>query len=283
MPKKVIFLQAEREQRLSELLKGVFSRGRVTALKKNGAIEIDGNLVHTDYRVKRGDTLKLTFNEEESGDFLPQPLDLDILYEDEDVMAVYKGRGIACMPSAAHISGHLLNGLKAIRPDDRFRIVTRLDKDTVGVVLLCRSALARSRIEITEKRYWAVVKGSVRQPFEINLPIGRAAGIKRQAGCGQTALTVIKPLITGACSLIEAIPVTGRTHQLRVHLAAAGYPLVGDTLYGGAAGDYNAGQLLGCVAVRFVHPFGGETNVYCERAANEISAAAAKLNENRGA
>lgn len=279
MPNKVLVFKVERCGRLSDLLKGMFTRGRITALKKNGAIEVNGSLVHTDYLVKSGDMLKLTFDAEASGYFLPQLLDVDILYEDEDVMAVYKGRGIACMPSAAHPNGHLLNGLKALRPDDRFHIVTRLDKDTVGTVLLCRSALARSRIEITEKRYLAVVKGRVTQPFEIDLPIGRAAGIERRGGCGQAALTRIRPRRTGAYSLVEAIPVTGRTHQLRVHLAAAGYPICGDTLYGGAVGNYNAGQLLGCISVRFIHPFGAETNVYCRRAENEITAAAAKLNE----
>ena len=254
----------------------------------------DGEEVTVNARLKAGQKLTLIFTENEEFAYAPKDLGIKIVYEDEDVAVVFKPAGVASMPVAPYFDENLLNGLAFLRPGTVFRVVTRLDKYTSGLVLVAKNALSHSLLnensDKTRKYYTALAYGNVSAPLEINAPIKSSDGKKRIVGeDGKNAKTLVfesspfsfsgEKISSYNCSLLKIRTFTGRTHQIRVHLAFAGHPLVGDELYfspelnskiqtcvqtqSGARIPTDGGQLLCCSGISFVHPTTGK-ELSCE-------------------
>jgi len=192
---------------------------------------------------------------------------LDVLYEDEHLVAIDKPAGVVVHPSYKNASGTVLNavlGRVAMRPGLRPGIVTRLDKDTSGVLLVALTSGTHARLQRhdVEKHYLAIVAGTPRPPRgTIDLALGRDPEDRRRMTAvddGLPSTTRYEVMSTGGhLSLVRCELVTGRTHQIRVHLAARGWPIVGDATYG-VADDRIARPALHSWRVRLVHPVTGE-------------------------
>lgn len=260
------------------------SRSAAQRLIDEGRALVDGARAKAARRVRAGDLVTVELPEPRPLDVAPEDLPLDILYEDSDIIVINKPRGLVVHPAAGNWSGTLVNALLAhcrdlsgiggkIRPG----IVHRLDKDTSGVIVAAKNdathlALSRALKErAIEKTYLAVVHGVPRAARGvIDAPIGRhPVQRKRMAvvpeGQGRAALTEYEVLEDlDGYALLKIHPVTGRTHQIRVHLAHIGHPIVGDPVYGGRRertarrAPEISGQALHAAAVSFNHPRTGE-------------------------
>ncbi|MBR2969076.1 MAG: RluA family pseudouridine synthase [Clostridia bacterium] len=246
----------EKECILRDFLRNRYTGRRIHFLREKGHILLNGRPVTVVERARTGDKLSLIFSEELTFDYPPQDMGLKEIYSDEDVLVVYKPCGVPSMPAAPHFDGNLFNGLRYLYPEGVFRVVTRLDKDTSGLVLVAKNALAHSilheDIRLICKTYTALVEGEL-PPCDIDAPICTGEGAARYVGEGgkpsKTRIIATKPYKNYTIASIRTE--TGRTHQIRVHLAHVGHPIVGDGLYGrGRAG----GQLLACTGIAFKHP-----------------------------
>ena len=192
---------------------------------------------------------------------MPARLDirLDILYEDEDLIAVNKPPFMPVHESRNHIGDTLSNAIAAhIKDDTAFRAVYRLDRDTSGIVLIAKNSLAASKLSgRVKKDYYAIVKGEITESGVIDAPIARldSSIIKRCVDkSGERAVTHYTPIKTkNGLTLLKINLETGRTHQIRVHFSHMGFPLLGDTLYGGDDERLNR-QALHCKDICFIHP-----------------------------
>jgi 23S rRNA pseudouridine1911/1915/1917 synthase len=251
------------------------SRSRIKALIAAGAVTENGATISDpSRRVKPGQALTIAFPPAADAQVAAQPLPLDIVYEDEHLIVIDKPPGLVVHPAPGNPDRTLVNALLAhcgaslsgIGGVARPGIVHRLDKDTSGLLVAAKtdaahhglaSQFARHQVQRT---YAAVVWG-VPRPLrgEIEGAIGRSARDRKKmavvrGGRGKPALTryrVLKPLANGAASLIECQLATGRTHQIRVHLAAQGHPLIGDPVYGRPAGRRQVTPTLAAVASAF--------------------------------
>ena len=256
---RIITLTIEKDCLLKNFLRSRYSGRRIHFLREKGHILLNGEAVNVTAQAKKGDTLQLVFTETCSFDYIPEDLKIKPVYEDEDVLVVYKPAGVPSMPAAPHYTGNLYNGLKFLYPEGVFRIVTRLDKDTSGLVLLAKNALSHSilheEIRCVKKTYAAICEGTVPAPLVIDAPIASDGGVKRfvsETGKpSKTRIIASKPISLG--SFVTVITDTGRTHQIRVHLAHIGHPIAGDALYGSKS-PVAGGQLLTCCEICFTHP-----------------------------
>jgi len=226
------------------------SRSQAQRLIRSGAATVNGLPARTSYRVVPGDCVAVVLPEEREGSLAPEPIPLDVVYEDEHLLAVNKPAGVVVHPAAGHPSGTLANALLAHCPQvagvggpKRAGIVHRLDKDTSGLLLAAKTSEVHTALKRLFKRrrvrkvYLALVEGHV-QPREglIEAPVGRHRRERKRMAVtrsGRMAVTQyrVKELFRGY-TLLEIRPHTGRTHQVRVHLAWLGYPVVGDRVYG---------------------------------------------------
>lgn len=218
------------------------SMGLVRAVKQAGGFWADGAPIHTDQRLQAGQTVTFDLPPEHTS-VVPQPVPFAILYRDACAAAVEKPAGLAVHPTLNHPDRTLANGwlwqLQSEGQSGVFRPVNRLDKNTSGLVLLALDAYAAPLLAKTaRKRYLAIVEGKLPPgPGAIDAPIARRGDsiIGRCVSPGgkpsRTDYTVLAA--AGGHSLVECIPRTGRTHQIRVHFAHIGHPLAGDDLYGG--------------------------------------------------
>ncbi len=255
------------------------SRAEIVRLKsRERGILLNGVRVTVRAVLSEGDVLSLDradSAEEENRLLIPVCLPLEILYEDEDMIAVNKPCGMPTHPSRGHREDTLANALAFYFAEQRrpfiFRAVNRLDRDTSGVVLVAKNRFAAFRLseEIasgrTQKEYLAVADGLLSEGGRITAAIRRRQeSIIERVVCpegeGQYAETVYLPIASdGAMTLLRVFPVTGRTHQIRVHLAHIGHPICGDTLYGPPEGCSAIGrQALHCAGLTVCRVSDGE-------------------------
>ncbi len=255
------------------------SRSIVTDLKKKDGIKINGESVTVRRALCEGDTVSLDIEDTYADcdvSLFPSPLPLDILYEDEYIIAVNKPPYMPTHLSHGHRMGTLANALK-YEFDKRalpfvMRAVNRLDVDTSGIVIIAKNRYAADRFAKTnlsyEKIYIALCRGDLQGEGEIKSYIRRVAesiitrasySEGKESEFAHTRYRVLQKI--GDISIVECKPVTGRTHQLRVHLSSVGAPIVGDDMYGG--GKDMPRQALHASVLRFTHPFTGEKVELC--------------------
>ena len=255
------------------------SRSYLQKLLKEGNVTVNEKPVKANYKVQLSDTVRLELPEPENPDILPEDIPLDILYEDHDVILVNKPKGMVVHPAAGHYTGTLVNALMFHCKEDlsgingvlRPGIVHRIDMDTTGVIIACKNDLAHNSIAAQLKehsitrRYQAIVHGALKDDEGvIDEPIGRSPKDRKKMAVnynnGKSAVTHYKVLTRFKdFTHIECRLETGRTHQIRVHMASIGHPLLGDAVYGPAKCPYKLqGQTLHAGILGFVHPRTGE-------------------------
>jgi 23S rRNA pseudouridine1911/1915/1917 synthase len=269
--------EAQHGERLDKVIVGLapeFSRSHLQGLIKGGQVRVDGApATSASRRVRAGQRIAMTLlPTEESRAYRAEALPMTVVWEDDDLLVVDKEAGRVVHPAAGNWSGTLLNGLLARHPQSaalpRAGIVHRLDKDTsglmvVGKTLVAVTALVRAiAAREVRRRYLAIAHGRApAAPFSVDAPIGRDPQMRLRmavVASGKTARTDVERL--GGDERLSALRCTlhtGRTHQIRVHLAARGLPLVGDRLYGGKPADGIERQALHAAELAFAHPLTG--------------------------
>ena len=280
-----ISLQADEtymDERLDKFLSAMLpdqSRSYLQKIIKDGNVLVNGEPKKSSYRLEDGDEVTADLPELKSPDIEPENIPLDILYEDKDVIVVNKPKGMVVHPAAGHYSGTLVNGLmyhcgkelSGINGVMRPGIVHRIDKDTTGVLVVCKNDAAHNAVaaqlkehSITRK-YRAIVHGVIKEDEgTVDAPIGRhpterkkmASGVKN----GKRAVTHYRVLERfQGYTYVECQLETGRTHQIRVHMASIHHPLLGDTVYGPAKDSHHLeGQTLHAMVLGLIHPVTGE-------------------------
>lgn len=255
---------------ISELDK---SRSKIQDMIKSGNVRINGCLVKPSYVVKIGDIIEIDEVIDEIVTASAEKMDLDIVYEDDDVIVVNKANGVVVHPAVGNTSGTLVNGLmyhsnslSSINGEFRPGIVHRIDRDTTGLLMVAKNdksheCLARQLENKTTKRlYWALVWGVIpNDTGTIDAPIGRDSSDRKKMCVtsinSKHAVTHFRVLERyKRATLIELSLETGRTHQIRVHMNYIGYPIVNDPVYGRRKIIDNSGQCLHAKTLGFVHP-----------------------------
>jgi len=257
-------------QQLPEL-----SRARVQKLIADGHITVNGRMAKPGLRLNTGDKLKIAIPPTPSEQLLPESIPLNILYEDEDLLVVDKPAGLTVHPAPGHTSHTLVNALLAYFPHladigDSLRpgIVHRLDKDTSGVMLVAKNSAAQDNLigqfksHSVTKAYMVLVKGRLTPDTGIiEAAIGRDPRHRQRMAVvvggreASTGYQVVKYFVD--YTLLEVRPQTGRTHQIRVHLGAIGFPVVGDKIYG-VKSPFVPRQFLHACRLGFSLPSSGE-------------------------
>lgn len=273
------------DERIDKYLGAVLaeqSRSYLQKLIKEGAVLVNGKPVKASYRLEEEDQIEIDLPEPEEPKIEEEEIPLDILYEDEDLLIVNKPKGMVVHPAAGHRTGTLVNAvlyhckgqLSGINGVLRPGIVHRIDRDTTGALVVCKNDRAHNHVakQLKEhtitRRYLAVVSGVIKEEEgTVDAPIGRhpterkkmAAGVKN----GKRAVTHYRVLRRFRNhTLIECSLETGRTHQIRVHMASIHHPVLGDTVYGASKDPYHLnGQALHARILGLVHPV---TGVYIE-------------------
>lgn len=255
------------------------SRSYIQKLIKDDLVTVDLRPVKANYKVKEGDRVEVTLPEPVSLDIEPENIPLDIIYEDEDVLLVNKPKDMVVHPSAGHMDGTLVNALlyhckdslSSINGVMRPGIVHRIDKDTTGLLIICKNDKAHNciaeqlKVHSITRRYHAIVWNNLSEDEgKIDAPIGRHQIDRKRMAVnyknGKSAVTHYKVLERfGKYTYIECTLETGRTHQIRVHMTSIGHPLIGDTVYGSDRQPFKTqGQVLHAKVFGFVHPTTGK-------------------------
>ena len=260
---------------LSDMLPDI-SRSYIQKLLADGNILVNDTMVKSNYKLGTGDEISVNLPEAKEPDIVPENIPLDIVYEDEDILIVNKPKGMVVHPAAGHASGTLVNAimyhckdhLSTINGVLRPGIVHRIDMDTTGLLVVCKNDLAHQslaeqlKVHSITRKYQAIVYDNiVEEQGTIQQSIGRhPVDRKKQAvnvRHGREAITHYRVLerFHGKYTLVECQLETGRTHQIRVHMAYIHHPLLGDTVYGPAKDRFHLqGQTLHAGVLGFVHP-----------------------------
>lgn len=241
-------------------------------IKKAGMekrILVNEEIKKLNYIVTKGDYIKIDLNREENQNIDPQNIPIDIVYEDEDIIVVNKPPYMVVHPTKSHRDGTLANGVlyhfKEQGEDCIVRLVSRLDMDTSGLVIIAKNQHSHMFLSkemsanSVEKIYLAIVHGRLKEKYgTVNQPIGRPSveSIKREVmDDGQNSITHYEVLEEyGDASLVKLRLETGRTHQIRVHLSYMGSPIYGDSLYGKEDDNFIMRQALHAHKLKFIHP-----------------------------
>lgn len=256
------------------------SRSFIQKMIRDKRVSVNGQIVKANYRVKADDDVSFELPKAQEPDIEPEDIELDVLYEDEDVLVVNKPKGMVVHPAAGHYSHTLVNAvmfhcrgrLSGINGYMRPGIVHRIDKDTTGSIIICKNDVAHQSIAMQLKehtivrRYRAIVHGVIREEEgSIDAPIGRDTADRKKMAVnrknGKEAVTHYRVLQRfDSYTYIECRLETGRTHQIRVHMASIGHPLLGDCVYGPKKCPFPSleGQTLHAMVLGFVHPVTGE-------------------------
>ena len=274
-------IEEDHSERADKLLSSLLedqSRSYIQKIIENGGLSVDGSICTSKKEIlKAGQKIELVLPEPVQCMAVPEEIPLDIVYEDDDLIVVNKPKGMVVHPAAGNLSGTLVNGLLAhcgslsvINGVERPGIVHRIDKDTSGLLVVAKTDAAHRNLSeqfaehsITRK-YRGVCFFSIKEDdLTINAPIGRDPKNRLRNAVvsgGKNAVTHIKPLARyKGFTEFEAKLETGRTHQIRVHMAYIKRPLLGDELYGPAKQPYKTkGQMLHAGILGFVHPISGQ-------------------------
>lgn len=273
-------MENERIDRCISMLIDHLSRSYIQKLVKEEQVLVNERPVKSSYRVQAGDEVSFALPACEEPDIVAENIPLDILYEDEDVIVVNKPKGMVVHPAAGHYSGTLVNALmyhcgdklSGINGILRPGIVHRIDMDTTGSIIVCKNDIAHQSIaeqlkaHSINRKYVAICHGVLtEEEGTINKPIGRHDTDRKKMAVnerlGKHAVTHYRVLKRFSdYTFIECVLETGRTHQIRVHMASIGHPLLGDEVYatGRKCPFKLQGQTLHAKTLGFVHPKTGE-------------------------
>ena len=258
------------------------SRSMIQKLLEEDKINVNGKIEKPSYKVQEGDIIEVSIEEPKEVKIEAQDIPLDIIYEDNDILVVNKQKGLVVHPANGNPDGTLVNAIMAHCKDSlsgiggelRPGIVHRLDKDTSGLLIIAKND--KAHIQVSEqiknrevkKTYIALVRGTiVEDEATINMPIGRSTKDRKKMAVtkdGKEAVTHFKVLNRyttnkGSYTLLEIKIDTGRTHQIRVHMAEIGHPVIGDSVYSNGKNEFGVeGQCLHAKRLEFVHPITGK-------------------------
>lgn len=253
-----------------------WSRTQIQNFIKDGFVTVNNEPAKTSYKVKSGDVIVVTPPDAVPLDIVAENLNLEIIYEDEDVVVVYKPRGMVVHPAPGHTTGTLVNGLmyqikdlSGINGVMRPGIVHRIDKDTTGLLMVAKNDVAHVSLvdqlvkKTVTRKYTALVHGRIaHDKGTIDAPIARDKKERQSMAVvdnGKHAVTHFRVIERfDKFSLVECQLETGRTHQIRVHMKYIGYPLAGDPKYGPKKTISFDGQVLHAGLLGFIHPKTGE-------------------------
>jgi len=274
-----IILEEQKGDRIDKVISGLdeeWSRTQVQQWIKEGNITVNGQQIKTNYKCNVDDQIEITIPDPEELDVVPEDLNLEIYYEDSDVLVVNKPRGMVVHPAPGHMSGTLVNGLmfhckdlSGINGVLRPGIVHRIDKDTSGLLMVAKNDLAHESLvnqlvaKSVTRKYKAIVHGVIPHDFgTVDAPLGRDTKDRQSMTVvdhGKHAVTHFHVLERFKdFTFVECQLETGRTHQIRVHMKYIGYPLAGDPKYGPKKTLDINGQALHAGVLGFNHPRTGE-------------------------
>jgi len=256
------------------------SRVAIQRLMEEGKILVNGKKVKSSYKIQEKDEITVEEEIPKEIELKAQDIPVEIIYEDKDMIVVNKPKGMVVHPANGNLDGTLVNAIMAICKDSlsgiggeiRPGIVHRIDKDTSGILMVAKND--KAHIGLSEqiknhevkKTYLALVRGIVKEnEATINMPIGRSTKDRKKMAVtqnGKEAIThfkVLKRFPESKCTLLEVRIETGRTHQIRVHLAQIGYPIIGDITYSNGKNKWGIqGQCLHAKSLEFKHPTTGK-------------------------
>lgn len=268
-------MEGERIDKCVSLLADSLSRSYIQKLLDSGNLTVNGRVVKANYRLKAEDNVSLLIPEAAAPSVAPENIPLSVLYEDDHVIVVNKPKGMVVHPAAGHASGTLVNALlyhcagnlSGINGVLRPGIVHRIDKDTTGSIIACKNDFSHASIAAQLKehtivrKYHAIVTGILKEDTgEIKTNIGRHPADRLKmavtAQGGKNAVTHYRVLKRfQKYTYVECMLETGRTHQIRVHMAHMGHPLLGDEVYGSSKSPFHLqGQTLHAKILGFHHP-----------------------------
>ena len=276
---------AETGLRLDRYLAGAlpeYSRSFLQQLIEEGMVSVNEKIVKASYKAKAKDFICVTIPEPETLEIEAEDIPLDIVYEDDDLLVVNKPQGMVVHPAAGHTGGTLVNALmyhcgdslSSINGVMRPGIVHRIDKDTSGLLVVCKSDRAHRDLALQfaehsiVRVYTAICHGGIADPGTVDAPLARDPKDRKRitiSANGRRAVTHYEPLerLKQDFTLVSCRLETGRTHQIRVHMASIKHPILGDPVYGPKKCPFHLnGQLLHAGTLGFVHPVTGEQVVF---------------------